>query len=137
MPFKFEKLEVWQSALDTIDLIYEIAEKLPRSEEYNLKSQMKSAATSVALNIAEGSTGQTNAEQARFLGLAIRSLLETVACQHLISRRAYLPDKAPLREAYRQADTLAARLQAMRKAIAPEKAWLREEWVSYETEDSH
>ena len=135
MPFKFEKLKVWQLALDYIDLIYEVAEQLPRSEEYSLRSQMKRAATSVALNITEGSTGQTDAEQARFLGLAIRSLLETVACQHLISRREYLPDVAPLREAYRQADTLAVKLQAMRKAIAPEKAWLREESVLYEAED--
>ena len=36
MPFKFEKLEVWQLALDYIDLIYEIADKLPKSEAYNL-----------------------------------------------------------------------------------------------------
>ena len=92
MPFKFEKLEVWQLSLDYIDLIYDIANQLPRSEEYNLKSQLTRAATSVALNIAEGSTGQTDAEQARFLGLAIRSLLETVACQHIISRRKLLPD---------------------------------------------
>jgi four helix bundle protein len=90
MPFKFEKLEVWQLAIDYIDLIYEIDNRLPRSEEYNLKSQITRAATSVALNIAEGSTGQTDAEQARFLGLAIRSLLETVACQHLINRREFL-----------------------------------------------
>jgi hypothetical protein len=38
MPFKFEELEVWQLALDYIDLIYEIASQPPRSEEYNLKS---------------------------------------------------------------------------------------------------
>jgi four helix bundle protein len=41
MPFKFEKLEVWQLALDYIDLVYQITEDLPRSEEYNLKSQMR------------------------------------------------------------------------------------------------
>jgi four helix bundle protein len=82
---------------------------------------MVRAATSVALNIAEGSTGQTDNEQARFLGLAIRSLLETVACQHLIHRLGCLEDAASLREAYRQAGTLAAKLQAMRKAIAPER----------------
>jgi four helix bundle protein len=108
MPFKFEKLEVWQLALDHIDLIYEIAGQMPRSEEYNLKSQMARAATSVALNIAEGSTGQTDAEQARFLGLAIRSLLETVACQHIISRRKFLQDATLLRQAYRRAEVLVA-----------------------------
>ena len=86
MPFKFEELEGWQLSLDYIDLIYDIANQLPCSEECNLKSQMTRAATSIALSIAEGSTGQTDAEQARFLGLAIRSLFETVACQHLISR---------------------------------------------------
>jgi hypothetical protein len=69
MPFKFEKLEVWQLALDYSDLIYDIADQLPHSEAYNLRSQITRAATSVALNIAEGSTGQTDAEQARFYRL--------------------------------------------------------------------
>ena len=132
MPFKFEKLEVWRLALEYIDLIYEIAAMLPRSEEYNLKSQMIRAATSVALNIAEGSTGQTDAEQARFLGMALRSLLETVACQHLISRRGYLQDATPLRQAYRRAETLAVKIPAMRRAIAPEQPWLREQEVVYQ-----
>ena len=132
MTFKFEKLNVWQLSIEYIDLIYEIAEQLPRSEMYNLRSQITRAATSIALNIAEGSTGQTDAEQARFLGMAIRSLLETVACQHLISRRNYLPDATLIREAYRRAEILAAKLQAMRNAIAPQKGWVREEGVVYE-----
>ena len=118
---------MWQLAVEYIDLIYEIADRLPRHEGFNLKSQIRRAATSVALNIAEGSTGQTDAEQARFLGLALRSLIETVACQHLISRRGYLPDSPQLREAYRKSETLARKLQAMRRAIAPERPWVREE----------
>ena len=80
MPFKFENLDVWHLALDYIDRIYDLADQLPRSEDFNLTSQIRRAATSVALNIAEGSTGQTDAEQARFLGMALRSLIETVAC---------------------------------------------------------
>jgi len=135
MPFKFEKLEVWQLGPDYIDPIYEIANQLPRSEEYNLKSQMIRAATSVALNIAEGSTGQTDAEQARFLGMAIRSLLETVACQHIISRRKFLQDVAPLRQAYRRTETLVAKLHTMRRAILPEQSWLREEAAVYKVND--
>ena len=134
MSLKFEQLEVWDLALAYIDLVYEITERLPRSEEYNLKSQMKRAATSIALNIAEGSTGQTDAEQARFLGLALRSLIETVACQHLINRRGYLADKAPLRQAYVQANTLAAKIQSMRTTLVPQKTWVREESASYEVD---
>ncbi len=131
MPFKFEKLEVWQSALEYIDLISEIAGRLPRSEEYNLKSQMNRAATSVALNIAEGSTGQTDPEQARFLGMAIRSLLETVACQHIIRRRKLIQDDALIGQAYRHAEKLAAQLHAMRKAVLPTQTWAREARPEY------
>src|SRR4051812_21071280 len=117
MQFKFEKLEVWQAAVDYIVLIDEVARQLPRSEEYNLKSQIMRAATSVALNIAEGSTSQTDAEQARFLGLAIRSLIETVACQHIIRRRDLADDQAMLDRAYWDAEILAARLHTLRRTI--------------------
>ena len=98
MSFKFEKLEVWQDAIAYIDVIYSLADLLPKHEDYNLKSQITRAATSIALNIAEGSTGQSNAEQSRFLGMAIRSLVETVACQHIIRRRAIsrMPDHSTM-----------------------------------------
>jgi four helix bundle protein len=131
MPFKFEKLEVWQLSLEYVDLIYEIADQLPKSEQFNLRSQITRAATSVGLNIAEGSTGQTDPEQARFLGLAIRSLLETVACQHIVRRRKYLADTILLDKAYRHSETLAAKLHTMRRTIAPEQKWLRDESAPY------
>ena len=134
MGFKFEKLDVWVAALGYLDLIYTIAESLPKSEDYNLKSQIIRAGTSITLNIAEGSTGQTDAEQVRFLGMAIRSLLETVACQHIINRRDYVNDKTLLRQAYKDAQILAAQLQSMRKAITPEQSWLRESPTDYNTE---
>jgi four helix bundle protein len=134
MAFKFEQLEVWQQSLDYIDLIYTVSENLPDNERFNMRSQITRAATSINLNIAEGSTGQTDAEQARFLGLALRSLIETVACQHIIHRRGWLHDTALLRDAYRQASLLAARLQTMRKAIMPGQSWLREDTTDYTTD---
>ena len=114
---KFERLEVWQLAVEYTDLCYTIASKLPGHEGYNLASQLRRAAVSVALNIAEGSTSQTDREQARFLGYAIRSLVETVACQHLIKRRDYLDGVAMLRTAYQASEKLVAKLQAMRRAV--------------------
>ncbi len=137
MSYKFERLEVWQLALEYIDLIYSIAEKLPRAEEYNLKSQITRAATSIALNIAEGSTSQSDAEQARFLGMATRSLIETVACQHLINRRGYLQESEQLRQAYRLSRTLFVKLQAFRNALSnnPSRK-VNEEPALYETDDT-
>lgn len=116
-------------ALDYIDRVYGMTAQLPVSEQNNLRSQMERAATSIALNIAEGSTGQGNKEQARFLGYAIRSLLETVACQHLISRRNYLHDKQTLRDAYRASEQLFIRLQAFRNSL--QKNELRETQEQY------
>jgi four helix bundle protein len=129
MPYKFEQLEVWQLSVEYTDLIYILAEKLPHSEEYNLKSQIIRAATSISLNIAEGSTGQTDAEQARFLGMAIRSLIETVACQHLIRHRGYLADDSYLTQAYERSKTLARKLQAFRNWLGTHQ--IREDSADY------
>ena len=130
---KFEKLEVWQLAIEYTDLCYVIADHLPKQEMYNLASQIRRAAVSIALNIAEGSTTQSDAEQSRFLGMAIRSLLETVACQHLIHRRNYLDDPGPLKEAYQASEKLAAKLQAMRRSVIGEQM-LREQVKEYVAE---
>jgi four helix bundle protein len=130
MAYKFEDLEVWQRALDYTDQLHEIAEHLPTHERYNLVDQMTRAANSIALNIAEGSTGLSDAEQDRFLRIAIRSLLETVACLHLVKRREYLDDVNPLREAYRESETLFAKLQAFRKSLDTD-ATVREPSTEY------
>lgn len=52
----------------------------PREEIYVLTAQLKRASDSISLNIAEGSTGQSNAEFKRFLSYALRSNIEVVAC---------------------------------------------------------
>jgi len=135
VPFKFENLEVWQLALNYIDLIYELADKLPKSEDFNIKSQVTRAATSIALNIAEGSTGQSDAEQKRFLGMAIRSLIETVACQRIIKRRKYLTGDLILDKVDNEAQTLAKRLHAFRKALSTSDNVIKEEQATYDVDE--
>ncbi len=125
MPHKFEQLEVWQISLQYIDEIYKLAERLPRNEDYNLRSQIIRAVTSIALNIAEGSTGQTNTEQARFLGIALRSVVETVACLRLITRRGYV-DETAANQAEQISEKLLAKLQALRNSVSPNQQWVRE-----------
>ena len=90
MSFKFEKLIVWQKSLDLSDEVNQLTKTFPKDELFVLASQIKRAADSVSLNIAEGSTGQSNAELARFLGIALRSDIEVVSCIYLAQRRGYV-----------------------------------------------
>jgi four helix bundle protein len=114
--YKFQKLDFYKLALDYVKAIYSLRQMIPDRERFNLVSQIERAATSIALNIAEGSTGQSNLEQKRFLGLAIRSYLETIACLDLIENLEYLSENEtnPIRE---QGHQLFIKLSAFRKAL--------------------
>ncbi|MGV6829345.1 MAG: four helix bundle protein [Flavobacteriales bacterium] len=53
--FKFEKLIIWQKAMDLGEKLDKLSMVFPKKEIYNLTSQMRRAVDSVALNISEGS----------------------------------------------------------------------------------
>jgi four helix bundle protein len=116
MGYKFENLEVWQLSLEFVDKIYKVADLLPDKERHNLRSQMIRAATSISLNIAEGSTSQSDAEFGRFVRIAIRSCIEVIACLHLARRREYI-DEEIFKQVYESSGTLFAKLQALRKKL--------------------
>jgi len=132
MSYKFENLEVWQLALEYTDHIYQTAEQLPDHERFNLAEQMKRAANSIALNIAEGSTGLSDKEQARFLEIATRSLIETVSALHLVHRRNYLDDLEHLRETYKFSEKIFAKLQSFQSALEDDPSAVREELFCYD-----
>lgn len=92
MEFKFEKLIIWHKAMDLGEEINILVNNFPSKEIYNLSSQIRRAADSIALNIAEGSTGQTNPEFRKFMAYAIRSLAEVVTCLHKAKRREYITE---------------------------------------------
>jgi len=78
--------------MDYGENIFQLSNQFPKEEIYNLTSQIRRAADSIALNISEGSIGQSNLEQKRFIGLAVRSLAEVVSCLHKAKRRNYIGD---------------------------------------------
>ena len=116
MAFKFEKLEVWQLAADLADEVYSLIDSLPDTEKFNLTSQIRRAVTSISLNIAEGSTGQTDPEQTRFIGYAHRSLMEVVACLILMKKRAFISTDL-YEKLYQDSEKLSAKLLAMKKYL--------------------
>jgi four helix bundle protein len=116
MSFKFEKLIVWQKALDLSDEINKLVKTFPKEELYILTSQIKRAADSVALNIAEGSTGQTNPEFAKFLGYSLRSNVEVVSCLHIAKRREYI-NTENFDRLYKMCEEILVMINALRKTL--------------------
>ena len=113
MAFKFERLEIWQLAIDMSDDIDKFTKAFPKDELFILTSQMKRAADSISLNIAEGSTGQTNPEQSRFVGYAQRSALEVVNCLFLGIRRGFIT-KEQFNTLYERSAKLISKIQAFK-----------------------
>lgn len=116
MAFKFEKLLVWQKSVDLSELVNTITKGFPKEELYVLTSQIKRAADSVALNIAEGSTGQSNAEFNRFLGIALRSNIEVVSCIYLAKRRNIISEQ-DFGKVYSSCEEILVMINGLRKAL--------------------
>lgn len=81
--FKFEQLEVWHEAAALTAKVNAFRLDFPATETYVLGSQVQRAADSVALNIAEGCTLQSDKEFLRFLVMSNRSAIEVCACLKL------------------------------------------------------
>ena len=116
MAFKFEKLVVWQKSLDLSDEVNQLAKAFPKDELYILASQIKRAADSVSLNIAEGSTGQSNPEFARFLSIALRSNIEVVGCIYLAQRRGYI-SKDKFEKIYKMCEEILVMINSLRRSL--------------------
>ena len=116
MPFKFEKLEIWKSAIDMADKVHNLTRGFPKEEMFSLTSQIKRGADSISLNIAEGSTGQSNPEQIKFLGYSQRSAIEVVNCLYLAIRRKYIDQKI-FDQYYHELDKLVAQIQSFKNSL--------------------
>ncbi|MDO5665344.1 MAG: four helix bundle protein [Bacteroidia bacterium] len=116
MRFKFENLQIWQRAMDFGETVFSISTGFPKEEMFNLTSQIRRAVDSIALNISEGSIGQSNPELSKFIGYSIRSLAETVTCLHKAKRRNYITEEQ-FEANYDEAFNLMDMMVAFRKNI--------------------
>ena len=116
MSFKFEKLIVWQKAVDLASDIHDLSKTFPKDELFILTAQIKRAADSISLNVAEGLTGQSNSEFNRFLSYALRSDIEVVGCLFLAKKRDLIqPDD--FTKLYQQCEEILAMLNGLRKTL--------------------
>ena len=116
MGFRFEKLTVWQDARKFVGLIYEVTKRFPKEEQFGLTNQLRRAAVSVALNIAEGSDRKSDIEFKRFLRMAIGSLEEVVTGLYIALDQQFI-DKEKFDILYSEANHLVAKLNALMKGL--------------------
>lgn len=113
---KFRKLKVWQRSIQFVSLIYKITSKFPIEEKYGLIDQIRRAAVSICLNIAEGSGSGSDAEFTRFLRIAQRSAYEVVAALE-IAINLKMADKIIIDGVINEVDQISAMLSGLIKSL--------------------
>ncbi len=87
--YNFGNLEVYKLANELLKEIYNLSLKFPKEETFILGAQLKRAAISVILNITEGSA-RNKKEFARFVDIALGSLIEVKACCIIAENLKYI-----------------------------------------------
>jgi four helix bundle protein len=94
--FPFEKLDVYQIAVDLADYVLGLLGRIPLSKHPRLVSQMESAVVSVSQNIAEGKGRQYKKEFIQFLSISQGSLYETITLNEVFRRRKLFSEEDSL-----------------------------------------
>jgi four helix bundle protein len=116
---KFRKLEVWNKAMGFIEEVYRLTDRFPGKERYGLTSQLRKAAVSIALNIAEGSGAGSDAEFKRFLSFSLRSSYEVMCAAEIAGRLRYCNDEE-LCALLKASDEPSAMLASLKKKLTTE-----------------
>tara|TARA_R110002073_G_scaffold56835_8_gene144446 strand:+ start:2663 stop:3028 length:366 start_codon:yes stop_codon:yes gene_type:complete len=76
--FSFEKLNVWVNSKELVTEVYKLTRNFPDEEKFGLTNQLRRASISIASNLAEGTSRQTNKDKAHFSTMAFSSLMEVL-----------------------------------------------------------
>ncbi len=114
--FNFEKLEVWQEAINFADSVHGVTRSFPEAERFGLTNQMRRAAVSISSNLAEGSSRASRPDFARFVEIATGSLFEVVS-QAVISQRQELLSKTDFQQLYSACEKQSKMLSGLRKSL--------------------
>jgi len=114
--FNFEKLDVWQKAIDFADLVYSHTRNFPPDERFGLTNQMRRAAVSISSNIAEGTSRMSQSDFRRFVEIATGSVFEVIS-QAFVGRRQGFLTKDSFTALYTSAEEVGRMLSGLRKSL--------------------
>lgn len=89
---RFEDIVAWQKARELVKQVYAISNAGPFSKDFGLRDQIRRAAVSIMLNIAEGFARKTDREFAQFLVISHGSAAEVQAALYVALDQGYLSE---------------------------------------------
>lgn len=110
--FPFEKLDVYQIALDLAEYVLNLLGNFPLNQHIRLVSRMEAAVMSPAQNIAEGKKRQYKKELIQFLYIAQGSLYEVVTLNEIFRRKNLFNESEAL-EIRRQCEKIDRKLNGL------------------------
>jgi four helix bundle protein len=94
VPLRHHTLVAWQRADDLFIEVHRLTRtSFPAYEKYELGSQARRAAFSIAVNIVEGCARKHRDERLQFLNISRASLAEVGYCLHVARRLGYIDDQ--------------------------------------------
>jgi four helix bundle protein len=112
----YKELEVWQVAMDLVELCYSATRTYPKDELFGLTSQIRRASVSIPANIAEGQGRHHTKEFLNHLGIARGSLME-LETHLLLSKRVGLLEQTKLDLLLGLTDRVSRMLARLRQAL--------------------
>lgn len=92
MKFNFEKLEVYNDALEYAKHVYSISKQFPKDEMFGITNQLRRASISIPSNIAEGSS-RGKKGFTHFLNIVLGSSYECVPLLQISQSQLYIGDE--------------------------------------------
>ena len=90
----FKELEIYKRSKELLKQVYQITDKFPEREKYNVISQLRRSMLSIPLNIAEGYGRQSRDDFKRFLKISLGSSNEVEALLDISKDLKYITENA-------------------------------------------
>ena len=120
MAFKFETFDVWQRAIEFANVMFDVADALPKKYQFSLGEQLRRAALSIPTNLAEGSGRDNLREKRYFYQISKGSVYEVVSLLVMIGKRGHLA-REDYRRYYSEADEIAAMITGAIRSTSSSK----------------
>ena len=116
MAFRFQNFPVYKDTRNFITNIYKITKNFPSEEQFGLVSQLRRAAISIALNVAEGSDRGSDKEFNRFINMAKGSVNEVAAALDISLDNSYINENG-YQSLLDQAESIIKQLSSFSKKL--------------------